>query len=115
MAAPHSLGPASLVEPDRSLEIGVLRGIVAYRWLTISWATVALFFQRDHLTRAGLAVAAVGVAVAFTAWTTFAAGNDARRLTRPWTVLAEGGIGVGLLLLDGVIWGGIALPGFTSV
>ena len=92
---------------DQSLEIGVLRGIVAYRWLTISWAAVALFFQRDHLTRTGVALVALGVALAFTAWSTVAARDDAGWLMRAPTVVVEAAIGVGLLLVDGVIWGGL--------
>jgi len=107
VAASQPSGPADLVPLDRSLEIGVLRGIVAYRWLTISWAAVALFFQRDHLTRTGIALVALGVALAFTAWSTLAARNDAGWLMRPAAVATEASIGVGLLLLDGVIWGGI--------
>ena len=81
---------------------------MAYRWLTISWAGVALFFQRDHLTRTGVAVLAIGAAVAFTAWSTFAARNDGAWLMRAPAVVVEASIGAGLLLLDGVIWGGIA-------
>lgn len=96
-----------LVPRDRSLEIGVMRGIVAYRWLTISWAAVAVFFQRDHLTRDVLAIVALGVALGFTAWSTLAARNDAGWLMRMPTVVAEAAIGVSLLLLDGVIWGGV--------
>lgn len=109
VATTHPSDPADLVPHDRSLEIGVLRGIVAYRWLTISWAAVAVFFQRDHLTETGLAVLALGVAVAFTAWSTVAARNDGGRLVLAPAVVVETAIGAGLLLLDGVIWGGVAL------
>jgi len=100
-------GPADLVPTDRSLEIGVLRGIVAYRWLTIAWATLAVVFQRDHLTREGLAILALGAAIAFTAWSTLAARNDAGWLMRRSAVVIETSLGVSLLLLDGVIWGGV--------
>lgn len=104
---PSTTSGAELVPTDRSLEIGVVRGIVAYRWLTISWAAVALFFQRDHLTRTGVAVVALGAALAFTTWSTFAARNDAGWLMRMPVVVTEAAIGVSLLLLDGVIWGGL--------
>ncbi|MDW3220325.1 MAG: hypothetical protein R8F63_17080 [Acidimicrobiales bacterium] len=106
-ALPHSVDGRDLVPVDRSLEIGALRGVVAYRWLTLSWAVVAVFFQRQHLSRTGLAVATLGVAGAFTVWSTLAARKDAAWLMRPATVITEAAIGAGTLLVDGVVWGAL--------
>jgi hypothetical protein len=99
---------APLVPLDRSLEIGILRGIVAHRWLTISWAAVALYFQREHLTRPELAIPILGAA-AFTLFSTLAIQNDGRWLMLRRTMVIEATIAGGLLLADGVIWGGVDL------
>lgn len=102
-----SLDGPDLVPTDRSLEIGALRGVVAYRWLTIGWAAIAVFFQRDHLSRAPLAVVALVVAAAFTIWSTFAARRTAGWLMRVPALVTEVAIGAGLLLVDGVVWGAL--------
>ncbi|MEM7139426.1 MAG: ATP-binding protein [Actinomycetota bacterium] len=106
-ATRSSFDEAALVPVDRSLEIGALRGVVAYRWLTLGWAAIAVFFQRNHLSEAPVAVGALTVAGAFTAWTTLAARNDAGWLMRAPAVVVEVVIGAGLLLVDGVVWGAL--------
>lgn len=92
---------------DLALETGVLRGIVAYRWLTLPWAALAVVFSRDHLSRPAVAVAALALALAVTIATTLWSRRRVGEVIRPLWIWLETATGVLLLLADGVVWGAI--------
>jgi signal transduction histidine kinase len=88
------------------------KGLLAYRWLTISWAVsvyVAVHLTRrgqpDAVDHPGLAYLLLGSAVALTGALSLAYRRHPDELVRPWLVFTEIGVGTVLLLADGWVYG----------
>ena len=79
------------------------RGVVAFRGLALAWAWVGLILERDHLDRPVLAIVGLVSATAFTLWVAVAVarGDD---VFKPALIGAELALGVGLLVVDGVVY-----------
>ncbi len=95
----------------------LLKGLLAYRWLTVAWAVAV--YTGVHLTRRGdadavahplVGYALVGAAVAFTAGLSLAYRRDPERLVEPAVVLAEIGLGTVMLLADNWVHGSVEHP-----
>ncbi|MEA2843044.1 MAG: hypothetical protein QOJ69_715 [Actinomycetota bacterium] len=88
------------------MERSVLQGLAAFRWGAWLWMATVLLVSRDQLTRPFVAVALVGAALAVTVFDTALLRRDPSRLTTAGPVLAELGVGMALLVCDGVVYGG---------
>jgi len=95
----------------------LLKGLLAYRWLTVAWAGAV--FAGVHLTRRGqpdavarplIGYLLVGSAVAFTAGLSLAYRRRPEGLVRPVVVLAEIGLGTLMLLADNWVHGSVDHP-----
>ncbi|MEZ5407817.1 MAG: ATP-binding protein [Acidimicrobiales bacterium] len=95
----------------------LLKGLLAYRWLTVAWA--AAVYAGVQLTRRGQAdavahpavgYALVAAAVAFTSGLSLAYRRRPGRLVEPAVVLAEIGLGTAMLLADNWVHGSIDHP-----
>ncbi len=88
------------------LERGVLGGQAVFRYLAWAWMAVVLWVSREELTRPGTAIALCAV----TAVASLALGAASRwrpaLLFRPAVVAGEVGLGGGLLVADGWVYGG---------
>ena len=106
------LAPARISPPTR---LGLLRGIVAYRWLTLAW--IAAVFAFEVYQRNGRGVGDDRVAhpvwggLFISSWAlltvvlTLVYRYDPDRLLRPVVVLTELFLGAGLLLADVWVYG----------
>jgi hypothetical protein len=87
-----------------ALDWGVARGVGAFRAVTLAWAATGLVLQRADLVRTPLAVAGLLVALAVTAMATVGvARRDGRVFARGFVAL-ELAVGVGLLVMDGLVF-----------
>ncbi len=95
----------------------LLKGLLAYRWLTVAWAGAV--FAGVQLTRRGepdavahpmVGYALVGAAVAFTAGLSLAYRRRPEQLVQPAVVLAEIGLGTVMLLADNWVHGSVDHP-----
>lgn len=111
---PLKLTAARVSPPTRR---SLLKGLLAYRWLTVAWAVTV--YTGIQLTRRGQADAVahpvvgyvlVGAAVAFTAGLSLAYRRQPERLVQPPVVLAEIGLGTVMLLVDNWVHGSIDHP-----
>lgn len=91
----------------------LLRGLTAYRWLTITWASGAFGWEVWHRQGSAEPVAQpevgfllLGLAVTFTAYLTILFGRRPDQLLRPVAVLAEIGLGTVMLGTDAWVFGG---------
>ncbi|MGI9602227.1 MAG: DUF5931 domain-containing protein, partial [Acidimicrobiales bacterium] len=93
-----------MVAPLASLDKGMARGLVAFRWLTLGWAWVGLVVERTHLERAWLGIALLLAATAVTLVITasVAQGQTARQQLRLNVV--EVTVAAGLLLLEPLVY-----------
>jgi len=96
------------------LEWGVARGIATFRWLAWAWAVAVLVVTRDDLSRPGVAVAMLGLALVVTAAASEASIRRRRWLFHPVTVAAEIALGASLLLADGWVYGAVHGQTFGS-
>ena len=92
------------------MERSVLQGLAAFRWGAWLWMATVLLVSRDQLTRPFLAVALVGAALAVTVVDTALLRRDPARLMTAGPVLAELGVGMALLVCDGVVYGEASTP-----
>ncbi len=108
------IAAARVSPPTRS---SLLRGLLAYRWLTVAWA--AAVYAGVQLTRRGQAdavarplvgYALVAAAVAFTGGLSLAYRRHPERLVQPVVVLAEITLGTAMLLADNWVHGSIVHP-----
>ncbi|MEM9466877.1 MAG: ATP-binding protein [Actinomycetota bacterium] len=88
-----------MASAPETLDHGLARGLVAFRWLTLGWATVGLVLQRAEVTRWWLGLGLLGAALVITVLTT----QQAR--TRPLSagsplLFAEIAVAASLLLLE---------------
>ncbi|MEM9202664.1 MAG: ATP-binding protein [Actinomycetota bacterium] len=86
-----------------TLDHGLARGLVAFRWMALGWAGVGVVLQRSEVVRWWPAVALLGAA----ALVSVAATNEAR--TKPLSagsplILAEITVATGLLLFEGFVF-----------
>ncbi len=95
----------------------LLKGLLAYRWLTVAWAVAV--YAGLQLTRRGepdavahplAGYALMAAAVAFTAGLSLAYRRNPERLVQPTVVLAEIGLGTAMLLADNWVHGSIHHP-----
>ncbi len=87
------------------MERSVLQGLAAFRWGAWLWMATVLLVSRDQLTRPVLAVALVGAALAVTVVDTALLRRDPSRLMTAGPVLVELGVGMALLVCDGLVYG----------
>jgi signal transduction histidine kinase len=87
------------------VERSVLQGLAAFRWGAWLWMATVLLVSRDQLTRPVLAGAMVAAALAVTVVDTALLRRDPPRLMTAGPVLAELGVGIALLVCDGVVYG----------
>lgn len=108
------LSAARVSPPTRR---SLLKGLLAFRWLTVAWAVAV--YAGVQLTRRGEAdavahplagYALVAAAVAFTAGLSLAYRRHPERLVQPTVVLAEIGLGTAMLLADNWVHGSIDHP-----
>ena len=111
---PLKLMAARVSPPTRR---SLLKGLLAYRWLTVAWAVAV--YTGVQLTRRGdpnavahpvIGYALVGAAVAFTAGLSLAYRRHPELLVRPAVVLAEIGLGTVMLLADNWVHGSVDHP-----
>ncbi len=82
----------------------LLRSVSIFRWTTLIWAIIGVVLSRDELTRPWLAISLLAIASIFTATTGFLAATNASVLSSYWFLFLELGIGVTLLLGDGLVY-----------
>ena len=82
----------------------LLRSVSIFRWATLIWAIIGVVLSRDELTRPWLAISLLAIASIFTATTGFLAATNASVLSNYWFLFLELGIGVTLLLGDGLVY-----------
>ncbi len=82
----------------------LLRSVSIFRWATLIWAIIGVVLSRDELTRPWLAIALLAIATMFTATTGLLATTNASILSSYWFLFLELGIGVTLLLGDGMVY-----------
>jgi signal transduction histidine kinase len=92
-----------VVDAASRVEQGLARGVAVFRWLSIGWAAVGLWLEREHLEHPRAAVVGVAAAISFSAVLTWSL-TTGRRVLRPQLVLVELALGAGLLVLDGVVF-----------
>jgi len=93
-----------VASPLATLDKGMARGLVAFRWLTLGWAWVGLVVERSHLTRAWLGI---GLLVAATAVTAIITASVARGQTVESQLrlsLVEVSVAAALLLLEPLVF-----------
>ena len=115
--APHGdvgggrLTPARVSPPTRR---SLLKGLLAYRWLTIGWATSVFTWEVvwrrmsldvDDVARPGIGFALAAAAIGLTTVLTLLYRRDPDDLLRPLPVLAEIAIGTVMLLADTWVFG----------
>ena len=93
-----------MVKDRLAFDRGMAGGIAAFRWAALTWAWVGLILERDDLDRQWLAIAALSVATAVTVVATGFAARQAQAVFVPWLVVVELGVGLSLLVLDGVVY-----------
>ena len=93
-----------MVHDRLAFDRGMARGVAAFRWAALLWAWIGLILERDQLEHRWLAIAALSVASAVTAFATARAAREAAALFARWFVVLEVSVGLGLLLLDGVVY-----------
>ncbi|MCP3988044.1 MAG: hypothetical protein GY724_03145 [Actinomycetia bacterium] len=104
------LTTARLSPPTRR---GLLRGLLAYRWLTIAWATSAFGWEvwsRGSSSQEAVAhpitgFVLLGAAIALTAYLSWLFSQGPDRLLQPWPVYTEIGVGTIMLLADTWVFG----------
>ncbi len=79
------------------------RGVVAFRGLALTWAWVGFVLERDHLDRPWLGIAALVIITSFTLWISALAFSN-QTVFRPHYIAAELALGVGVLVVDGLIY-----------
>ena len=90
----------ALTATDRSL----FQAVVVVRWLTLSWAAIGVAISTEHLVHPVVAVALIGLALAFTATTTVLWRNDPGQLATVLVVVVELVIAALLLVGDGFVY-----------
>lgn len=83
------------------MELGILRGVAAYRWGAWAWMATVVLLSRREFERPGLAYALVAAALVLTAVVTALLRSDPDALRRPEIVGAELLLASGLVLVDG--------------
>ena len=107
--SPARLTPAGLYPPTRR---SLLKGLLAFRWLTVTWAATVFTMvqvsrrgQADAVTHPAVGYLLIGLAVAFTALVSVAYRRHPDLLLRPPLVLGEIALGTTMLLADGWVHG----------
>ena len=104
------LTTARLSPPTRR---SLLRGLLAYRWLTIAWASSAFAWEvwsRGSSSQLDVAHPVAGfvllaAAIGLTAYLSWLFNRAPDRLLRPWPIYTEIGVGTIMLLTDTWIFG----------
>ena len=87
------------------MERSVLQGLAAFRWGAWLWMATVLLVSRHDLERPWLALALVAVALAVTIAGTVRLRDNPAALCRPGPVVGELGVGILLVLGDGIAYG----------
>lgn len=82
----------------------LLGSVTIFRWVTLVWAGVGVVLSRDDLAHPWIAIALLGVAGSFTAFTSYLASRKQAWLPSTWLLGIEITIGIGLLLGDGYVY-----------
>ena len=105
---PYAAPMAATVPTDRrvvtDLEWGVARGIAAFRWLALGWASIVLYLTRADVDGMALGIALLGLALVVTAVATEASIRRRAWAFAPGAVVLELGVGASMLLLDGFVY-----------
>lgn len=96
--------PAAEPLPAPTLDRGVLRGLVAFRWLALGWVAVVLTVTRHSLGRPVAATVAVAVVAGFTATVTILLRGNRPPASAAPLALVEVALGFGLLVADGWVY-----------
>ena len=88
-----------MASAPETLDHGLARGLVAFRWLALGWAAIGVVLQRDEVTRWWLAAVLLGAALLVTALTTVQARTRPLSAGSP-LLLAEIAVAAGLLLFE---------------
>lgn len=91
---------AARQEADEGFSRGILRAIVALRWLTATWATVGVLISTTHFIRPWLAWSGLGAIWLVTVVTTWFVRTNPNVLTRLPIIVTEFGVAAGALLVD---------------
>ncbi|MEZ5283068.1 MAG: hypothetical protein R2770_21640 [Acidimicrobiales bacterium] len=87
-----------------TLDLGMARGLGAFRWFALLWAWVGLFAGREHLESVALGVAALSVATVVTAGTTAVTRPGLTRSMHIWLTVAEVVVASVLLLGEDLVY-----------
>ena len=87
-----------------TLDLGMARGLGAFRWFALLWAWVGLFAGREHLESVALGVAALSVATVVTAATTAVTRPGLTRSMHIWLTVAEVVVASVLLLGEDLVY-----------
>lgn len=87
-----------------TLDRGVLRGLVAFRWLALGWVAVVLVVTRRSLERPAAAIVAIGVVAGFTALVTVLLRSNRSAASSAPVAFIEVAIGFALLAADGWVY-----------
>lgn len=83
---------------------GILRALVAFRWLTLTWAIAGVVISREHLDRPWWAVLLLGLPLLFTIGATWTVARRPNLLAHPAAMILELTIGAVALLGDGFVF-----------
>ncbi|MCP4960392.1 MAG: hypothetical protein GY925_14135 [Actinomycetia bacterium] len=87
-----------------ALDVGMARGLVAFRWFALAWACVGLAAERHLAERFWLGVLALGVAGAVTVAATLTANPSLTRSVRSSLAVVEVVVAAGLLLGEDLVY-----------
>ena len=86
------------------MELGIQRGVAAYRWGAWAWMAAVVLLSRHGFARPVIAYALVGAALLATMAMTAMLGTDPARLQRPFWLGVELELGAALVLADGWVY-----------
>jgi len=96
--------PGNVTSELAALDRGMARGIAAFRGLALGWAWIGLVLEREHLDRPWPAVGALAAATVLTLWLVVVIAHRAGTVFGTTLIGGELLLGVGLLLVDGLVY-----------
>jgi len=95
---------AAREQADTAFIRGAFQGLVVFRWLTLTYATIGVVISNEHLVHPTIAGLLLGLAFLHTAATTLMFRRAFALLTHPATVITEFVLGATLLIADGYVY-----------